>query len=287
LLRRIRELMATPFARPPGRRKFLARYDPEVRAAVVYAVAVAVAWALWREQFALEVAAAVAYLLAGLVLWASPAAQAANALAGETEADTAEALVLTTVDRSELAWGRFAHLAWPWLRLLLWLLPLYAVMACALARLSPGDEAVYEATLAAMGPKPIAIAMLRDDWSEGGRFQPAFGALLIAFRLAKDTLDVLTLVAIGYWVSGAFRSARRAMVIAGTLGPVLMCTVFLADLWLAVLVRSGLEWSALAGATYILAGQAMLAFQCLVIWWCVSRVARNFDRYLAREGPGQ
>jgi len=294
MLRRIRELMATPFARPPGRRKFLSRFDPEVRAAIIYAVVLLIAWAFRSDSGSLAGAVAVGYLLAGLMLLVSPAAQVAGALSGEVDRGTAEALVLTPGDHSRLAWGRFLHAAWPWLRMVLWLLPMHLVMGYAFMGLRLGSDDAFVGVLASLGPKPASVAVTMDGWRSGDLLEPEIGLAMALGRFLKDALDVLTLAAVGYWISALAGSGRRAVWMAGLAGPGLILTVFLADMWLVVGVQivarlaeiGGVDTQEVAGTVYVLAALAMLAFQVLAIWWCVGRVARNFDRYLARETAG-
>ena len=286
MISRIRQLMAAPFARPPGRRKFLVRWDPELRAAVLYAVFFLVAWLFRDESHPFMIGALPAYLLLGLVLFMTPTAQAAGALAAERDSGTAEALVLTPGDHSRLAWGRFLHAAWPWMRLLLWMLPLYIAMIPIYLRFSWSPKSVF----LALGPKVSSLSIVYGHgYGSATRTPVALVSLLVIGRFIKDAIDVLTLVAVGFHMAARMRSGRHATALAGALGPMLLVTVFMADVWMWTLARPLarlLETTPdFTGGFYPPAALGMLVFQTLAIWWCVSRVARNFDYYMLGEQP--
>jgi len=293
VISRIRQLMATPFARPPGRRKLLDRFAPEVCAAIVYAAMFTVAIIFHDERHPLFIGAMIGYLAAAFILLVLPGATAAAALAAEHDRDTMEAMLLTPGDHAELAWGRFWHAAAPWLRFLAWLAPLYLVLAVVGDfRGSMSSERGFLSFLYVFGPKPAVAALLSDELQRDPGLI-LWGLVLMAGRVGKDALDLFVLLSIGYYLSARFRRGARAAFLGRVAAPIFMLTVFSAAEWLVALVGLAAE---LTRSPLFRNGDAMKSLYCLAALavvgleiWTVRAlpglVARNFDAYALGVRP--
>jgi len=133
----IRAYMSIPLARPPGRRGAWARFAPEICAAAVYGVGLAaLVLRAYRRGSLFDLdgsdlmcGVVAAYWAAAMLLVVLPLGASLSAWHREHALGTAEALLLTPGWHLLLARGRYWHTAWPWVRLMLWLAPLYLVLA--------------------------------------------------------------------------------------------------------------------------------------------------------------
>jgi len=142
VIHKIRDLLNTPFARPPGRRGLWARFAPEWCALTIYLVVgcIVVLYGLRRysldhDEFwpvmstALQVSAGVAYGMFAICITVFPLVSAALTFASERSRGTFEAMILTPLDGRRIAAMRWLHVVAPWLRLFVWMLPVYGMIA--------------------------------------------------------------------------------------------------------------------------------------------------------------
>jgi hypothetical protein len=301
MIARIRELMAVPFARPPGRRSLWARFAPEWCALLVYGVLYATSrrhclpgypWAsMWMPGMVY------AYLCAGVLLLTVPVLMMAGAFAGEREGGEADILALTTADRSALAWGRFLHLAFPWLRFILWLLPLYVLHRVLLGYGSSGPS-LNECMFYTGGPKVVVAWLLlivdediMDKWAALKYEWYWQGLLTIIPRMLNDAIQLLACLSLAYYISVRVKRTRTALIAAGILVPVAAATALAPAEWAGYLLSLSSELLGIRGVLESLAGPLLLvlaafAFKIWLAFWLVRKVARNFDAYLLGEKPG-
>jgi len=304
MFRSIRELMNTPFARPPGRRSVWFRAAPELCALLVYLVLYVTSrrnyqpaadepWAvMWWPGMAY------AYLCAGVLLLIVPVLIMAGAFAGERERFRADAMLLTTVDRSALAWGRFLHLALPWLRFIAWLLPLYVLHAVFVGYAWGG---VSGSLFYGLGPKVGAIWDLLAVNDELYKWTIAVGwdwrgLLGLVPRSLNDAIQLFACLGVAYYISARLKRTRTALITAGIVVPVAAATmlapadwtiytfVWLVDSlgigdWLGIRGLGGL-FGVLLALLLVLAG---FVFKIWLVWKLVGRVARNFDAWALGE----
>jgi len=309
VIRRLRELLATPFARPPGRRSVWTRFAPEWCAAAVYlAFGAVLAWQ--RPEFeyqslteALFKATSAAYALAGCLLLVVPVAAAAASLAAERRRGTAEAAVLSAHDHAAQAWGRFLWLVLPWGRLLLYLLPIYGVIAANNSLDYGGGSSDYLGFVAmsCVAPKPAVLILGWGFGHELGRLHwHAVSFLVLVVRPLSDASILLFAAAWAYHISARSRSTVRSLVLSGLGIPAVLLTALSADSWWILGVAAGyldavvslLNWFALEEETFVVSVYAALGGLLLVLrfglaFWLVRRVARNFDAWMLGEKPGK
>ncbi len=301
MIRRIRELMAAPFARPPGRPSAHAAYAPEYCAAGTCAVFVfaVLAGAVMHDrldrsagetlQAALLVGAAAAYGFAGLLLLILPVIFAARGLARERDLGTAEALLLTPLDHRRTAWGRFWRAFLPWWRFSLYLLPLYVLGALSVAsKALCGIDRWIVAPFILILPKPMIMIAGFGAAHEGmswGAWTLA-GLLVAALRFIKDLSVLAMLAAIAFWVSSWARGSGRALAWSFVIGLGWLCSLGALHLW------SGLFWARAFGfgldnysacVVALIVGLAVVAAQFVLSLVLVGRAARRFEAWSLRE----
>ena len=307
-------------ARMPGRRSFWRRRAPEIWAAVIYGVLL-LAWVAsmfryypakgpdsdylaamppWWTEVSLVSAGYVAYGLAGAVLFFGAMASGALAWARERDRGTLEPLLLTPMNFSAVVSLRFWHVLWPWVRLMLWLLPIYLLislggpflefahdpgefdepwgLSCVCVFLSKSLLGVF-ALVGPTRPGP--------DWHLGTTG-------LVALRFVNDFSIVLFVCAAAYYISVRSRSGTRALVAASLIVP-LAAPLILAPqdmlglaaqllIWADHLMGSNAVLQALLVAYGLLGIAAFIARVWLALW-LVKRAARNFDWYALGEKP--
>ncbi|GEM_PF-2272087 len=208
------ELIATPFAQASGMRRNLLRFAPETAAAVVW-LNLPVAWLLlqWSSPQPLAAAAAWCILLGGLVLVTVPAALAAQSFAAERDRDTLDALLLTRVNRRKLVWGRYWGIALPWLRFVLWTLPLWILW---IESVPPPNHwhwgcwsEISNQQICAFGSRPLvgAFCLIYGDDMHGNLGDPV---LALGLRFLFDSLDLLLATAVGMYLSVRLTSSTAA-----------------------------------------------------------------------------
>jgi hypothetical protein len=301
LLRRIRDLISSPFARPPGRQSVWVRLAPEWCALAVYLVLFLYppdhhATGPWIYPWAYQwwPGMLYAYLCAGTLLLVVPVLIMAGAFAGERARGTADALALTTADRSALVWGRFLHLATPWLRFVLWLLPLYLLHAVFIGFSFPGlgDCMAYAA-----GPKGLSCAcllMIDDDmyrWVSGWSWHalPA-----VAPRAINDAIQLFACLSVACYVGIRAKTTRSALIAAVLIVPVAAATVLAPAEWTFFLVGKLMEVLSINIPTsyYVDLGTlgllflAGFAFKLWLARRLLGRAAANFDAWMLGEKPG-
>jgi hypothetical protein len=304
-------------ARMPGRRSLWRRRAPEIWAAVIYAILLVV-WltpeliyrpqsgigaaprSAWWLKWGLVSGAYLAYFLAGAVLFFGALASGSLAWARERDRGTLEPLLLTPMNFSAVVSLRFWHGLWPWVRLMLWLLPIYLLISLSGPFLEfahdPGE--LHEP----WGLSCVCVFMskpLLGLFAWGGPFKPGpdwhLGTTgLVALRLVNDFSIVLFVCAAAYYLSVRSRSGTRALVAASLIVP-LAAPLILAPQDMLGLTAQLLIWADyLTGSNALL--QALLVAYGLVgiaafiarVWlalWLVKRAARNFDWYALGEKP--
>jgi len=299
LIGRIRELMRAPLARPPGRRGWLRRLAPEICALAVYGTLLALliwweaVWPrIWAQGETLGRAVLMAYGLAGVLMILAAIGTGVLALARERARGTLDALLLTTADRRKLVLGRFWCLVAPWLRLFLYLLPLYVIMSCSDlfrdAHRDPEKEIVSLFCVFSHNFNLLFIALRYNYYSTGGGPHP-WSIFLALLRWLNDFSIFLFAAAAAFHSSARVRSTGRALLLAYLLVPLALGTVLgLHAWWVAAIKIWGLlptprEW--IATAIYALLAVSSLAFRIRLTWLLLGRTARNFDWYALGERP--
>jgi len=329
VIRRIRELMATPFARPPGRRGLWARFAPEWCAGLIYLTAAVIVVSSGHRlltvkhyEFStaaadvLQVSAGVGYTLFGIVILFLPMIAAASTLAAERSRGTMEALVLTPIEGRRICLGRLLCVAGPWLRLFLWVLPIYIVIAGSQAvgeqverrdkwasvhspameerpAIDVRDHAGWRWAVGAfipnvfMGPRTAEVGHRRDShlcWTPSG-------AILTAVRFLNDLSIFLFVSAGAYLCSLWFRSLAGALVAAWLLAWGALATVLAADIWgiVAIALMYRFDWLEYAKSDrlrdfyYMIAAPSLMFLRFLLALACVRLAAGKFDAWAWRE----
>jgi len=305
---RIRELMNTPFARPPGRRGLLRRFAPELLAVGTYCLFLALDWRSsyyrhGRPDILLNAlgladlddlgeAAAWSYGLVAVLLMILPLASAASLWSGERSRRTLEGLTLTPVDRRGLAWGRFLLTVWPWTRYLLWMLPLYLLLAGngiirQVGRSS--NEGLLIATVCIGGCKPLFVAIL--DEGKRRMAQPdSLCFLIVLLRWGQDLAAVVVTVALASYVSMRSRGPGAGLLLTWLIVPGVTISLFSLHDWLLLVLvlaersRVVSVGGRAAGMICFTAWLVTMAIEVAMAWWCLRALASNFDRYALREG---
>jgi len=291
--------MRRPLALPPGRGGVWLRRLPKVVLGMVYglgfivfAVALVVmiandveqAW--WRS---LALGTVCAYLMFGLLLLLLPAVVTATVLSFERDRGTMEAVVLTPMWHDEIARGRFWHAAWPWLRLFVWMLPVYLVMAVSLGgtmQRMDGRELAGLSVAYLFVPK-FYVTIFTGMGIESGPGVPCWTLILVMLRALRDIIDLMAVLGISYYFSARMWRGVHAIILSMVTVPALMASLFLAPEWLMMVTMTVWSFTRIGGAPpmtlfmtlYAIAGVSVCVLQ---LWMCsalVRRVARSFDRY--------
>jgi hypothetical protein len=329
-------VMRIPFAEPPGRRGVWVRFAPEWCALAIVAVGLLVyalpglspqCEVLWRlpEKLGLvpgQVLAEVDRRSGGLFRFPTPSFIAAVALAqglvvlallflatvtvagslaAERERGTLEPLLLTPLHHRLMIRGRFWHLAWPWLRLALYALPLY--LAFPLRELATGGPPVsihsgcaepwslkWQGFLVdrlcntyAIGPYSLA----------GWFMQPtpagsAEGWLISGLRWLGDLSAVIFAAGAAFFVSSRAKTVRTATWLSCLVAPAALLTVLSPDAWWAVVAAVQLRTRAgacLDSRSYWLMAMGLMAARLIAGLWLVARVADTFEAVAVGERP--
>ncbi len=244
-------------------------------------------------------ATAAAYGVGGLFLMLVPIGILAATLAYEHQRGTMEGLLLTSQDGSRLARARFWCLFFPWVRFILYLLPLQVILSGAridaIVRYNGvATDSFWQGAIPfvfAPGPVAAACESTAAKWL-GDRF--AFtgkGLLLVLLRLISE-FSVLWLAAgLAYYISAKCRTVGRALVIGYLVVVGVLFTVAYPGWWFfAAVIESGMMRGdgALTNATFMFygfLGTAAMLLRFLAGGWMLWRVARNFDHYALGEKP--
>jgi len=286
--------MRRPLSRPPGRRNPAARLVPEICAGGVYVTWFTAALLLYDESHPLMIGALFAYGAAGLVLLVVPAVLMSTTLAFERDRGTMESLVLTPGNHAALGRGRFWHAAWPWLRFMLWLVPLYIVQAAAgvgSLRTANMEEFLAVSVAYVFAPKVYMLPIVGMGMTRTAEI-PCWGAVLMLGRIAKDTIDMAVGMGIAYYLSARMRRGGHAVLVSCVVVPASMLTVFCATEWgalITVLLWQLASWGGPTSigpfiALYFVGALAVTVFEIWLAGALVGRVARNFDAYAVGEG---
>jgi hypothetical protein len=265
----------------------------------------------------LQISAGVGYAIFGAVILLFPLVAAASTLAAERSRGTMEALVLTPLEGRRVCLGRLLCVTGPWLRLFLWMLPIYLVIAgsqavgaqverrdqWAIAH-SPAveerpaidlrDHAGWRWAVGAfipnvfMGPRIAELGHRRDSrlcWTTNG-------AVLTAVRFLND-LSIFCFVSAGaYLCSLWFRSLAGALAAAWLLVWGALATVLASDIWgiVAIQLMCRFDWLEYAkgdwlrDAYYLVAAPSLMLLRFALALAFVRFGARKFDSWAWREG---
>jgi len=301
----IRAAMRTPLARPPGRRRIWSRWAPELCALAVYGLGLAVM--LWGAHgygatgaLVLDVRARdftsgviAAYWAAGLVLVVFPLVGALSAWHGEHARGTADALLLTPTDHAAVVRGRYWHVAWPWIRFMLWMAPLYVALAGLpfVGQVASWNRhnSVLIGGVALGGSKGLFGDMIVEVHGDAGALT-GVGLSLALGRWLCDAKSLLALVAIGSWASVRIRSGTGLRA-AYLLLPLAMGAVFSihdgAMMLLRLIDMRGLGNIPVevAGVVYVLLAAVVICAEVVLALLAYRALARNFDAYAIGEKP--
>lgn len=277
--------MRAPLARPPGRRSWPRRLAPEICAFAVYGTLLAL---LIRE--AMGGASLISFGLAGLLLVLVPVGIGALALARERDHGTLDALLLTTASRRELVLGRFWRLVAPWLRLFLYLLPLYILIGCSglFADAHKGSEKEILSFFCVFSHNfNFLYVSLRWGYFHTGGAPHPWGIFLALLRWLNDFSIFMFAAAAAFHISARARSTGRAVLLAYLLVPLALGTVLgLHAWWVGANIWNVLDVEiAIMTTRYAVLAVGSLAGRILLTWLLLRRTARNFDWYALGERP--
>jgi hypothetical protein len=291
------KLVFPPLSRPPGRADLLGRFAPEIFACMAYGFT-GLVFLIWRDDATvdqlLQQAAMVAYAVIGLGLVMVPVNAAAASLAGEKTRMTIEGLVLTPGRHWKLALGRYAFVLWPGIRLLLYLIPVYFVLASgALFREALDSGEWWAPPTCVLLPKPVlAIACAAVAAFERGElaFRPG-GALMIAGRILNDFSVLLLVSGVAFYVSARARSAARALILGYLLVLLLILVVMPLGVWfivIAAILENMAGWRSNIDEDTIFGGYVAIASVTALVRLALglalpAAVACRFDRYVIGE----
>jgi hypothetical protein len=235
--------------------------------------------------------AALVYGLAGMVLVFVPVAFVAAAWAGERRRETLEGLVLTPVHRSLMVRGRFRAVAGPWLRLAVYLLPVYFAAPLMAALSGELGSGICEYSF---GAAPWSVSWL--TWLGGLRgwyieHLPAnslHGWVLPGMRWVNDVSSLYFAAAVAYYCSVRAADHRRAAAWSYLVAGLGLFLALSPDCWWALgTLKARLLDGYVELRMYWLLTMAALALRVVIAVILLARVARNFDAYALDETVGR
>ncbi len=267
----------TPFARPPGGHRVFARFWPEMTALVCCLVFFAVMFLRaprWGD--AITCGAGVTYAVAALALLFIPVALASMTWSTESARGTMESLLLTPVSRYKIAWLRFWGLAFPVLRMYLYVLPVYICVSGGELSNNMQDFDDWPLQLAAIfSPKFLMIAMAIDD-CDGWH---ALAVIAMLLKAVNDLGITLFAVGVGYYVSSRIRSVGGAIALSYGIVIAALWTLMAADAWAAILIGITAGAEELAFGVGGAIGFVLSLLRYMLCPVLVHLVAAKFDRY--------
>ena len=308
MLRRLRELLTTPFARPPGRRSVWARFAPEWCAAGAYTLAALAAWLVGAlgQNASLQApvpltgiapfsapqllwAATAAYTLMGLALVIFPVYQAAMALAGERSRGTMDALRLVPADHSRMALGRFWSTLGPWARLWIYMLPLYFLLAGGgLSQWVDHDASfLYHVTLLSLPKWLFAYAELNHLTSTSCWAWLPGSSGLVLLRAFNDAAILFLAVSAAFLISARSRTSAQALTRSFLVIPAGLVTVMCLDGWLLLVGELAWHWERYTAykVAYCSLAILLLLGRPALGWLLLRKAARDFDARGPGDGP--
>lgn len=233
MLDRLRYLLSSPLAQPE-RLGVIRRFLPWSLAAAI-SVLVWLAFCDDRQYRSVAIFGHLGFQLAFLSV--VPAASALCFLA-ERSRGSLESLLLTPEDRLRLVVSRLWRVVRPWMGAMLLLLPVYVTLSVPLVESHDGwaDPHAY-----LIAPQPVVYSTkkgwLRPRDASGMDLEPMalFGAkahVVHPFAIVHDLLLLLYVAAFGLAVGIRFHGTWQALTLSYLFGPVLLGTVYRADLWL-------------------------------------------------------
>ncbi len=304
----IRADMKTPLARPPGRRGVWVRFAPEICAAGVYGVGLAVmlclshrfdqAYVIYFDPSESDLMNGIvtAFCLASLVLTVLPTVESLQVWYRDHALGTADALMLTPSLHHRIARGRYWHVVLPWLRFMAWIAPLYAALAVSRFVSKMGSEIGEcdgESLLAGglvVGASKGVFGFLCVVLNGGIRRISAGSLFLVFLRWVCDVKSLLVVTAVGSFLSARVRSAA-GMVGACVLLPLAMATALSFPDWVLGLLAliDGLPnvtmREEVVGIIYAPIIVLFVVAEIVLALWAYRSMARNFDAYMTGEKP--
>ena len=324
--RRARGMMDLPFARPPGRPSVWARFAPEWCALALLAAG-AILWMLvdwfpgpmskltvrggllpedilFARHSATVVVGALTYGLGGLALVFLPVAFVASAWAGERQRGTLEPMLLTATRHSMAARGRFRAVTFPWLRLALYLLPLYfsAPLAACLTNYLPAATSTPDFWVRisiahfehSIGAAPWSVSWLtwlgwlKDWWVQPLDAGSVHGWLLPGLRWVNDVSSFLFAAAVAYYFSARCAAPRTAAIWSYLAAGLALFFALSPDFWWALCTWVSRRMHGEADIRpYWFLTMALAVIRAGLAIAIVERVARNFEAYALGEKPSK
>ncbi|MHC4916817.1 MAG: hypothetical protein ACYTGB_15140 [Planctomycetota bacterium] len=286
MIRRIRELMRTPMARPPGRRGLM-RFAPEMAAGVTYlaaasAVVLAAGSGYPRD---LDVALIAGLAIGGFLTFAAAINSASRALARERDRGTLEATLLASTDHDALVRGRLWCVTKPWLRFFLYILPLYLALASSdLLEASWNDrEAVIISLLSAFSSRfNLLFLLLRNRVDLEWDHVHLWGVFIVLVRWLNHISVFLFASAAAYWISSRARSAATALVLSCVAVPAALASFLgLHELFISAAIFDLIDWDDWMVWIYGALTAICVAARLLVTGYLLRRTTRD----LVASGP--
>ncbi len=299
--------MRRPLALPPGKSAKWLRRTPMVCAGVIYGtwfVTSLVVFILMHANDENQAAwkslasgAIAAYLMFGLILLLLPAAVTATVLASERDRGTMEAMVLTPSWHDEIARGRFWHAAAPWLRLFLWMLPMYLMLGvcCSGMYEQMSGKDTLGMSVALMFVPKFYVAAISGFGLTQSPGVPCGSLLVIGLRMLRDVIDLMVALSVAYYFSARMWRGVHAVLLSMVTVPALMLSIFMAPEWFTALImaifaatswlRNAVQIEVII-TLYAIAGVLICVLQ---VWMCsalIRRVAKRFDAYALGQVRG-
>jgi len=154
-----------------------------------------------------------------------------DSIVSERERGTIESMVLAPVRPADLVWGRYLRVALPWMRFMLWMLPLYLVLSSSelftAGVAGQDDTAPGLWALFALGPRGISLGLLAEPPFRWGPTGPtALSVALCLVRWLRDAWNIMLVAALGMHISARARSTLRGLLLAFLIVPLTMAVVF-------------------------------------------------------------
>lgn len=306
----IREALRTPLARPPGRRGWFVRLGPAWWAAVVYVLLVAgylISLLVFHDNELLDdwtvpltLGCFVAWTVGSTILFWGALLSGALAMASERSLGTMDALLMTPIEHARLTDGRYWQGLVPWLKFMALLFPVYLALSGTGIFERTGDEFPnnWERSIVASGVCSwsskamfLWLSANKGMLNDGLQWHPWSFALL-CLRLVADISVIVLVYTAGFYISARARGTRHALVLACSIVPLALITVFSLHDWsvVALIVALYLHLKSDFYSVYHWIYSALGAASCVVCWplsWYLHRSAcRNFERW-ATEGADE
>ena len=195
-------------------------------------------------------------------------------------------------DRDSLVWGRYWHLVVPWMRYILWILPVYLL---CVVRFGPGTQAGYDrsaldSAFCVFAPRPMLARMLIVETRQTIGVIGDAHLIILGLRLGRDVLSLMLAVSLAYYISASIRRPLVAVGVALIAVPLLLSTLFSGAEWmtwiLEHLTKAGRPPGELP-ALYFFWSVITVGLELFIAFRLVRSLARKFDRFALADAQAE